>query len=340
MSVPHPINITLGLQIGRSRPLKWDTREISVRHPLSKFILFSLYSRRAGALAVGALLLGHAQGAELGEVTLHSFIGQPLVADIELTALTPDEVAGLQVRPASPDVYRGANIGMHPALATRHLALMRHDDQRQFLHLSSPGVVDQQHVNLFLALGVGGRLAVRGATLWLAPDPHPAAPPLPVPLPHLSPESVASMVPAPRARRHAVPERFRPQPAARPERACRPQAEERLQACAELDTQNAALNSKIVDLEGKVNVLQVALKRVPPATVASTVAPAKALHRPANKAAEAPSTLIFWSGGAAALLAIGAGCYLFLRRRKVKAPFQPSRYWVLLRSPFRRKARK
>ena len=57
-----------------------------------------------------ALLAGAAQAAELGEPRVSSFIGQPLVADIELTMLE-DAASPVQVRLAHPNVYRGANIG-------------------------------------------------------------------------------------------------------------------------------------------------------------------------------------------------------------------------------------
>ena len=328
---------------------------------------FSSLTKSARALGCAALLAGNAQGAELGELSVHSFIGQPLVADIELTALAPDEVTGLQVRLASPDVYRGANIGMHPALASLQLSLMRHDDQRQFLHLSSLRAVEANHLLLFLTLSAGGRSAVRSATLWLSPDPRPAPSSRALPVVPAAPPAApveigggqdvpvapaAALVARPSggAGRHRgapplmVPGRLRALPA----RACTPLASEQVLACAELDIRNAVLSSKIVELEAKVSVLQVAFRSrselasaspsasapAPVKVGASHGAPAKALHP-----AHASTGLLAWSAGAAALLIAVTGGYLFLRRKNGKMLFKPSKYWVLLRWPFRRKAR-
>lgn len=131
------------------------------------------------ALACAASLAPAARAAELGEASVRSFIGQQLAADIELVSLTPDEVAGLQVRLAPADVYQGASISMNPALASVHLAVVRRE-QRQFLHITTLKPIDANYVHLFLELGVAGRYDVRAATLWLQADPHPVPPPAPV----------------------------------------------------------------------------------------------------------------------------------------------------------------
>src|SRR5471030_1085763 len=91
---------------------------------------------RACAYACAALLATAGQAAELGDVTVRSYIGQPLAADIELVSLAPDEINALQVRLALPDVFRGANIGMNPALSTVRMSVVRRE-QRQFLHITT-----------------------------------------------------------------------------------------------------------------------------------------------------------------------------------------------------------
>ncbi|NVD73065.1 hypothetical protein HUX88_21290 [Duganella sp. BJB1802] len=135
-----------------------------------------LTSILAGA---GALLLATAApAAELGDIAVRSYIGQPLAADIELVQLAPDEVSALQVRLAQQDVYRGANISMNPALGSLHMAVVRRDG-RQFLHLTTTRAIDAEYVHLFLELSAAGRQDVRAATVWLQADPNPAPPPLP-----------------------------------------------------------------------------------------------------------------------------------------------------------------
>ena len=119
-------------------------------------------------------VLASAQAAELGEPLVRSFIGQPLVADIELAALA-DEATPVQVKLANPDVYRGAGIGMHPVLSSLNMTVMRREG-RQFLHITSIKPLDAEYVHIFLELADGGRRSVRGTTLWLTPDPHPVPP--------------------------------------------------------------------------------------------------------------------------------------------------------------------
>ena len=146
----------------------------------------------AGALSLAAA----ASAAELGEVAVRSFIGQPLSADIELVQLAPDEVSALQVRLAQPDVFRGASITMNPALASVHMSVVRRDG-RQFLHLTTTRNIDADYVHLFLELSAAGRHDVRAATVWLQPDPNPA--PLPSALPVLTAAQMAAQARAAKA---------------------------------------------------------------------------------------------------------------------------------------------
>jgi hypothetical protein len=125
-------------------------------------------------LLVG-LLTGQAGAAELGEPVVKSFIGQPLVADIELVAMGPDEVQSLQARIARPDVFRGANISMSPILSSLRVSIARRDG-RAFLHITSLLPVEADYLHLYLELSSGNNSDVRSALLWLTPDPRPSVP--------------------------------------------------------------------------------------------------------------------------------------------------------------------
>ncbi|RFP08564.1 MULTISPECIES: FimV family protein [unclassified Duganella] len=148
----------------------------------------------------GALLLAAAApAAELGDIAVRSYIGQPLAADIELVQLAPDEVSALQVRLAQQDVFRGANISMNPALASLHLSVVRRDG-RQFLHVTTTRAIDAEYVHLFLELSAAGRQDVRAATVWLQADPNPAPPPPPA----MTAAQAAALARAERAAREAA----------------------------------------------------------------------------------------------------------------------------------------
>ncbi|MFS2216884.1 hypothetical protein ACCD08_20470 [Telluria sp. Tellsp104] len=237
------------------------------------------------SLALAAFASAHA--AELGDPRVSSHIGQPLVADVELTMLD-DAAAPVQVRVASPEVYNGAGIAVPPLLSSLNLSVMRRDG-RQFLHVTSLRPVDADHVHLYLELVDKGQRAVRLATLWLTPDPNPAPPPAPAPVrvaapapaqvPPANPDAVL-LAQVERARvAHAAPvvrreaakpltppprpvvRRPPPAPVARPATpppACAPRAEE-VQACAALGAKNDELRSRLGQVEDRMKKLQVSL---------------------------------------------------------------------------------
>ncbi|CDG84738.1 type IV pilus assembly protein FimV [Janthinobacterium agaricidamnosum] len=333
---------------------------------MHRSIFFGL-TRRTGAILLAASLCavagGAVEAAELGDITVLSYIGQPLTADIELTALAADDINGLRVRVASPDVYRGANIARNPALDGVDISIVQRG-AKQFLHLTSRKRIDATYLHVFLELSAGGRSKVRIATLGLSANPAPPAPPLPQPLP--VPPAVAAAAPArdpavPAAKaRVALPARTVPAaavaptaeaaapkpPVARPAppprqpapATCGPQAAaDSGPQCAALDAGNAALASKLAELEGKVKVLQHALA-APPVAMVEPPAPLKppALKKPPHvekKASAGWFSPMAWLalGAVLLLLLIGLGVHLFRNRKK------DNRYWVLLRKPFQRK---
>ena len=280
--------------------------------------------------------LASAFAVELGEVMVRSHIGQPLVADIELTGFATDGAA-VDARLAHPNVFQGANLRMHPVLSSVRMSVMRRDG-RQFLHMTSIAPVNTQYVHLFLDLGEGGRRNVRAASLPLTPDPRPAPPPAPAPAPESKPV-VAVAAAAPKV----MPAAVKPAAAVIPAAACpKPRyTDDEIRSCATRDYQNAMLSAQIVELEEKVKALQAALDgpagaAPAPPPKAAAIKPAKAGPPPIrtalrNKAAPAPADEApfpwMWVGVAlAALAATAAALVLVLKRRsrgKVAAPEGP-----------------
>lgn len=155
-----------------------------------------------------ALLSGAAGAAELGEPHIRSYIGQQLVADIELTALDAPATP-VQARLAHPNVYRGANIGMPHVLSTLNMTVTQRDG-RQFLHVTSLAPVESNRLHLYLELADGGQRNVRLVTLSMSPDPNPPPPP---PAPARIPAPVVAETPAPPP---AAPVVAKPAPRPRP----------------------------------------------------------------------------------------------------------------------------
>jgi len=155
---------------------------------LSKRLPFRALS--LALLATVACTAPHA--AELGEVKVNSHIGQQLSADIELVDLTPADLADLQARLASPDVFKGAGLDVKPELAGLYISTARRDNKR-FLHLTTLQPVNAEALHLFLELNSGGRQIIRAASLWLTPEP-PGQRPAPV---AVAPAAAPVVVPAP-----------------------------------------------------------------------------------------------------------------------------------------------
>ncbi|MBB5369576.1 MULTISPECIES: FimV family protein [unclassified Janthinobacterium] len=327
----------------------------------------SVFSRRILiSCAAASVAMPGAFAAELGDISALSHVGQPLSADIELTALAPDESAGVAVRLASPDVYQGGGITMDPALQGLAISqAVRHG--RRYVHVSTQQAITAGHVHLYFVLGSGSGANVRLATVWLTPAP--AAPvPAPVPLAVLAALPAKPLAPPPDAA--ALAARVRAEGMVRPPAvfvppavplmrpplrrtipaaaSCAPQAVAAPDAsCVALNQQNAALNDKLGELEGKVGALQKALA-VPAVAPAVAAAPAaaeaphakpKPLHAaPAVKEKKPSGGGLWWLGlGILLFLLLTAVIvYVWRKRREKGADRPPSKYWVLLRKPFRR----
>lgn len=315
---------------------------IYVQVPLFVFPMAS----RLPLLFSCALLASAAGAAELGDQRVSSHMGQPLVADIELT-LVENPAAKVEVRLAHPNVYRGASIGMPHVLSTLNMSVMQRDG-RQFLHVTSRAPVESSHLHLYLELTDGGQRSVRLATLWLTPDPNPAPPPAavvaPAPVPVPPPVVAPAPKPAPKAVEPAPVAKAAPKPTRKPAEhapaskaekpappivlpppapapgACAPaplSAPSRV--CAALDYKNTQLREQIGQLEEKVKVLQVAMGASP----AAVTAPKPTKAKPRRKPAPEPVDETPWGwigGGVAALLALAGGLVVAKRRGKPAKP--------------------
>lgn len=283
----------------------------------------AVLARHACAVTLAGFM-ACAQAAELGTPVVRSHIGQPLIADIELTHLADVSVA-VVVRPAHPDVYKGANIAMHPVLSNLNMSVMRRDG-RQFLHITSTKEVDSQYVHLFLELIEGNKRNIRTETLWLTPDPTPAPPPPP---PVTVPEPVAAVAPPvaqPVARPAPPAPRVLKLPRSSAAAATCPSAEQ-VKACAVTGYKNGLLSAQIVELEEKVRALELAMKGGTPAAAPVPNATAKPAAKGAPpslapKVARKKTDGFPWllaAGIVAALAALGGAVFFFLRRRKAAA---------------------
>ena len=120
------------------------------------------------AAVVSALVVVHASAAGLGRLTVLSALGQPLRAEIELTAVSADEARNLQPKLASMEAFRQANIEFNPALQSLRFAIEQRGSRR-FIQITTQQPISEPFVDVLLELnGASGRL-VREYTFLLDP---------------------------------------------------------------------------------------------------------------------------------------------------------------------------
>jgi pilus assembly protein FimV len=156
-----------------------------------------------------ALLPCVAGAAGLGRITVLTAIGQPLIAEIELVAVTPQELSSLSARLALPDTYRQANLQYNAALTGARLTIEKRPDGQPFLKIESTRAVSEPFIDLLVELTwASGRLSREYTALLDPPGIPPVAPapivsaapesrPAPAPKPAIAPAPAVTPAPAP-----------------------------------------------------------------------------------------------------------------------------------------------
>jgi pilus assembly protein FimV len=137
---------------------------LKTRPRIMSLALQTLY----GAVASAVFFSSAACAAGLGKLTVLSSLGQPLRAEIELTAVSNDEAAGLVARLAPADAFRLANIEFNPALLSLRFAIEQRNG-RQFIKISSSQPVNEPFVDMLLELTWNSGRLVREYTFLLDP---------------------------------------------------------------------------------------------------------------------------------------------------------------------------
>lgn len=141
------------------------------------------------ATIASAMLFTSVQAAGLGELSVHSSLGQPLRAEVELLLNAKDEDGGLHVKLASADAYRQANIEFNAALSSLRFAIERRAD-RHIVRVTSAQPINEPFLDLLLEVSGGSGRVVREYVLLLDPPSLYATPAVqPNVSPNVSPQS-------------------------------------------------------------------------------------------------------------------------------------------------------
>jgi pilus assembly protein FimV len=184
------------------------------------FVSFALKSLTS-AVASAVLLAASANAAGLGKLTVLSSLGQPLRAEIELTAVSADEASALVAKLAPAEAFRSANIDFNPALMSLRFEVEARNG-KQVIKVSSNQPINEPFVDMLLELNWTGGRMVREYTFLLDPPDLRAtqAPQVTAPVDlgnRVAPAAAPAQAPAPAATAPtAAAGAAQPAPAARP----------------------------------------------------------------------------------------------------------------------------
>ena len=150
------------------------------------------------SLPAPALALG------LGKLTVNSGLGQPLSAQVELTAATRDELESLAARVADASLYRQNNLAFQGVLSRSRVTVEQGPNGAAFLKVTTVGNVAEPYLDLLIEVNWAAGRVVRAYTFLLDPPGATAAPPVdPVTPPRVGaapPRAVAAAPTAPSTR--------------------------------------------------------------------------------------------------------------------------------------------
>ncbi len=134
-----------------------------------KFLKFS-FKALVLAAAMAVLPMG-GNAAGLGRITVLSALGQPLRAEIELSA-SREELSSMSAHLASHEAFRQSGIEFVPALAGVKLVLDKRSGSRPVIRLTTDRPINEPFLNLLIELDWAAGRLVREYTFLLDPAPE------------------------------------------------------------------------------------------------------------------------------------------------------------------------
>ena len=131
------------------------TRSLAVNLPLAIF-WFS-----------GVLSAGIANALTLAPIAVRSYLGQNLVAEIEVFNLMPQEELSLKARIADPKTFFDLNMDYNPSIGDVHIELLRRPSGTRFIKLRSLRPIAEPFVDLVIEVSSSAAHLVRPYRLLL-----------------------------------------------------------------------------------------------------------------------------------------------------------------------------
>ncbi len=174
-----------------------------VKHIVRYSLLVSALALPAGASALG-----------LGRLTVESYVGQPLVARIDLLSATKEELDTLSAKIADQNLYRQNNLTYQGVLARTRVTVERGPNDTSYLRVTSTAAVSEPYLDLLVEANWSSGRVVRDYTFLLDPpgsqqssvDPiTPVRPGAATVAPRGQQQAAAAPAPAPTATAAATP---------------------------------------------------------------------------------------------------------------------------------------
>lgn len=121
------------------------------------------------AVATLGLWLSDAAALSLGRISVQSALGEPLRAEIEVPVISAEESASLVVTLAPPSAFSAAGMEYSAVLAGTQISLLKRNDGRSFLRLTSDRPVNDAFMDIILEASWASGRIVRDFTLLLDP---------------------------------------------------------------------------------------------------------------------------------------------------------------------------
>ena len=164
--------------------------------------------RRVAVIAAISMLPSLASAAGLGKINVLSALGQPLLAEIDLVAVSAEELPSLAAKLASQDAYREANVEYPNGLGGFRFVIEKRASGQPYLKVVTNQVINEPFLDLLIELNWASGRLLREYPVLLDPPGYnatkPQAPPIAppqvaTPQPSAKPARSASAEPAPAA---------------------------------------------------------------------------------------------------------------------------------------------
>ncbi len=120
-------------------------------------------------MAAQGLVAPAAQAAVVGRLTVASALGQPLVAEIEVSSSNPADLASLSARLAAPGAYRAANLEYASDLGRIEFTVIPRGAGQAVIRMASPTPMTEPALNLLIEVSWASGKLQRQFALLLDP---------------------------------------------------------------------------------------------------------------------------------------------------------------------------